>query len=172
MLIEERCGAEGERQFVRPTQPADAHSSNAAMTYRLQSMAMYSLYAAVVPCLAVLTGIFWLWITIAQPPGSRGGGPVWFGVLWLAWVLWALKRYVTMPHTIEITDDGYIKFVGTFHTTVVTPSAVVSVKAFAGQFVYINHSGGKILLLAQFTGFHAFLTRLKQENSQVSMNGV
>jgi hypothetical protein len=85
-------------------------------------MAMYWLYAMVMPCLFVLGGAFWL--------------------------------------------------VGTFHTTVLTPSAVVSVKAFAGQFVYITHSGGKILSLAQFTGFHEFLTRLKQANSQVSMRGV
>lgn len=86
--------------------------------------------------------------------------------------MWTIKRYVTMPHTIVITDDGQIKFVGTFHTTVVAPAAIVSVKAFAGQFVYVNHSGGKILLLAQFTGFHEFLTHLKQANSHVSMQGV
>jgi hypothetical protein len=135
-------------------------------------MTMYWLHATVLPCLLVLAGVGWIWMTTAQPQGSQGGAPVWFGVIWLAWVVWAMKRYVTMPHTIEITDDGRIKFVGTFHTTVVAPSAVVSVKAFAGQFVYVNHAGGKILLLAQFTGFHEFLTHLKRANSQVSMKGV
>lgn len=142
------------------------------MTYRLQSMASYWLSAVVMPCLGVVAGVFWLWIAIAQPAGSRGGGPVWFGVVWLAWLLWALKRYVTMPHTIEIIDDGFIKFIGAFHTTTLAPSAVVSVKAFAGQFVYLHHSNGKILMLAQFTGFHEFLMHLKQANSQVAMHGV
>jgi hypothetical protein len=131
-------------------------------------MATYWLHATVLPLLLVLGGIVWIWIAISQPSGA----PVWFGVLWLAWVAWGMKRYVTMPHTIELTDDGLVKFIGTFHTTVVALSAVVSVQAFAGQFVYLKHSGGKILLLAQFTGFHEFLTHLKQANSQVSMRGV
>jgi len=76
-----------------------------------------------------------------------------------------------MPHTI-VTDDEHIKFVGTFRNNRPDSFRGRSVKAFAGQFVYITHSGGKILLLAQFTGFHEFLTRLKQANSLVSMQGV
>ena len=142
------------------------------MTYRLESMAHYWLYVAILPCLFVATGVGWIYLATAYPQADQSGPPAWLGVLWLAWVVWGIKRYVTMPHTIVWTNEGRIHFVGTFVTTIVTASDVASVKSFAGQFVYVTHARGKILLLQQFTGFHEFLTHLKHANTQVSMHGV
>lgn len=141
-------------------------------TYQLQSMAKYWLYAAVIPCIAVLTGIGWIWIASARSTSGQGGAPVWLGVLWLAWVVWGMYRYVTMPHTIELSESGSIRFVGAFRTMAVAPSDVLSVQSFAGQFVYLKYRGGKIMLLSQFTGFNEFLTALKRANSNVAMRGV
>ncbi len=38
--------------------------------------------------------------------------------------------------------------------------------------VQIRHTGGKLLLLSGFTGFHEFLTELRRANPNIEMRGV
>jgi hypothetical protein len=114
------------------------------------------------------TGLLATWF--ATRPG-QDSGPVWFLPPWFAAVLWGTYRSATMPHTIQTTREGEVRFVGTFRTTVVPGANFKAIKA-AGAFVEIKHTKGKILLLHEFTGFHEFLTELKRTNPSVALKGV
>jgi hypothetical protein len=117
----------------------------------------------------VVFGVLWLGVAAQDP--SVGAGGMWFGLVWLLVVAWSSGRFVAMPHTIEMPDGGPIRFVGIFRTSRVEPSAVVSVKGRAG-FVEVRHSDGKVYLQQQFTGFHEFLTGLKQANPTIDIRGL
>jgi len=136
--------------------------------YRIQSTALYRLFVAAVPIFSVAAGGFVIWTAATEP---ELGPLVWFAVAWFAFMLYGCYQMVTMPHTIEVTDAGMIRFGGTFKTTVVAPLGVVSVKA-SGAFVQLKHAKGKIVMLHQFTGFHEFVTELKQRNGSVRLRGV
>ena len=139
-------------------------------TYSVDSKVMYWLFVAVIPCLMVGFGSLWIWLTARD--ASQDRGVIWFGVLWMIAVLWGCYRQVTMPHSIEVTETGTIRFVGAFRTSNVEPSTVISIKSWAGPFVEVRHAGGKILLLRQFTGFYQFLSELREANPNVAVRGL
>ncbi len=136
--------------------------------YRVQSKMLYWVFVAVTPVFSVAVGGFWISTAASQPQWVP---LVWFGVVWLAAMLYGCYQMVTMPHTIEVAETGVIRFVGAFKTTVVAPSDIISVKA-SGAFVQLKHTKGKIFALHQFTGFHDFVTELKSRNERVRLRGV
>lgn len=140
-------------------------------TYTVESKLQYWLFVYLVPFLTVGTGVGFIWITASGP--DRDSAATWgLASVWFCAVLWGCYRQATMPHTIEVTDTGTIRFVGTFCTSALAPSDVISVRVRSGPFVEVRHVGGKIFLLQQFTGFHEFLTELKRANPNVAMRGV
>lgn len=131
---------------------------------------MYWLFVVVMPCFFVTFGSFWIWLVVSD--ASQGRGLIWLGALWMLAVLWGCYRQVMMPHSIEVTETGTIRFVGAFRTSIVEPSTVVSVRSWAGPFMEVSHAGGKILLLRQFTGFYQFLSDLRAANPNVAVRGL
>jgi hypothetical protein len=138
-------------------------------TYTLESRLMYWLFVLVIPVLGVVAGATWIWIAVSRSESTQ---MIVFGILWFIAMLWGGYRQSTMPHTIQVTDTGTIRFVGILKTANVEPSDVISVKELGGTFVELKHVGGKIVLLHRFTGFHEFLTELKRVNPNVLMRGV
>src|SRR5262245_34843079 len=159
----------GYRQAVGPIATKSDGSLGALLKqYSIESRFLYWLFVVVMPCFLVSVGGIWIWIAATQP---KQRAPVWFGVVWLGATLFGCYRQMTMPYRIEVTDTGAIHFVGVFRNTTVTFQEIVSVKAFAGNFVEVKHASGKILMLHQFTGFHEFLTDLKHANQNVQIHG-
>lgn len=109
--------------------------------YIVDSKFMYWLYVAVMPCLFLVSGVFFIYMAATRP---SSGGPLWFWVAWFAAILYSCHRMVRMAHTVEVADDGLIKFTGLFRRTSIAPQDIVRVKAFSGQFLEVKYTGGKI----------------------------
>lgn len=134
-------------------------------TYTIQSKFRYWLFAMILPLILVCFGVLFVYLTVTR------GGPVWFALIWLALILIGSYQQVTMPHSIELTDIGFIRFVGAFRTSTIAPQDIISVSAVAGNFIVLKHTSGKIRFLQHFTGFHDFLTELKRVNGSVNIQG-
>jgi hypothetical protein len=155
------------RLSVNPLWPAPCGrmvKSETVKHYELQSKIIYGLFAIAMPLALVVFGAFWIYLAFAQ------SGPGWFGVLWFALVLYGCYQSLWMPYRIEVTESGLIRFIGIRTTTVLT-NDVVSVRSVGGGFLELRHRGGKLRLLQQFTGFHEFLSELKQANPSVEVRG-
>jgi hypothetical protein len=137
-------------------------------TYKFETRTTYALFVMVVPWVVLAGGVAVIVMALSQ--GDNPGMLVFLG-LWWAPMLFGVYRQATMPHTIEVGDDGRIRFVGTFRTTTVPPSNVGSVRG-RGSFVTVKHTGGTLLLLQGFAGFHEFLTELRRANPNIEMRGV
>jgi len=87
-------------------------------------------------------------------------------------MIFGVYKQVTMPHTIEFMETGDIRFAGTFRTLIIAPTEITMIRTYTGPFVQMKHTKGSLLMLHQFTGFHEFLTELKQVNPSVVMRGV
>jgi hypothetical protein len=74
--------------------------------YELESKVVYWLFVVVMPVALVGFGAVWMYLTFTQR------GPVWFGVLWLAFVLYGCYQSLSMPYRIEVTESGLIRFIG------------------------------------------------------------
>ena len=135
--------------------------------YTVDSKFMYWLYVAIMPCLFLAVGTFFIYTAVRKP---ASGPPIWFLALWLAAVLYGCYRAITMPHTVDVADDGLINFIGPFRRTTVAPQDIVRVKA-SGQLLEIKHTGGKIYMPQQITGLHDFLNDLKRANQNVTFKG-
>jgi len=140
-------------------------------TYTVRSRTSYWFYVVAMPCFSVATAILWVGMVTSQWQRADTVG-VLFGLTCVGWLGRGIRRYLQIPHTIELVEAGPIRFIGALRDTTIQPSDVLSVSSFAGQFIYLKHARGKILMLAQFTGFHEFLTELKHANPQVVMRGV
>jgi hypothetical protein len=136
--------------------------------YKVDSKFMYWLYAAVMPCVFLVAGVFFIYLAATKP---SSGGPLWFWVVWFAYVLYSCHRAARTAHTIEVADNGLIRFTGLFRRTTVAPQDIVRVKAASGLFLEVKHTGGKIWTLQQITGLHEFLSNLKLANQNVTFKG-
>jgi hypothetical protein len=141
------------------------------MTYRLDSKLQYWLFVAAIPIAVLATAVGVVWLRLHSPEANDSTGWI-FIALWLGAILWGCYRQAAMPHTIKLTDTAMIRFVGALRTSEIAPSSVVSARARGGPFVELKHTGGRILLLQRFTGFHEFLTELKRANPNVTLRGV
>jgi hypothetical protein len=149
---------------------ADENRKGFVKTYTVDSKALYWLFVVGLPCFLVAFGGLWLW-TVEHDPRS-GRGVVWFGVVWMIAVLWGCYRQTVMPHSVEMTDRGAIQFVGAFRSFSVEPADVISVRAGSGPLIEIRFRRGKTYLLRYVTGFHEFLSELKQANPNVTVRGM
>ncbi|HET7584988.1 MAG TPA: hypothetical protein VFK13_08775 [Gemmatimonadaceae bacterium] len=137
-------------------------------TYSLDSKLLYVLYVVVMPVIFLVVGAFILWTSTHGT--TDGHFPVWIGVIWLAMMAWGIYRTSSMPHTIQVTNTGTIRFVGIFRSFAVEPGEVTAIRG-RGQMIEIRHAHGKIFILNQVTGLHEFLSDLQRVNPAVQIRG-
>ena len=83
--------------------------------------------------------------------------------------LWVLA----LPHKIILHQDGRIDFTSVLRKRTVSARDVLSIKPEGTTFGYmvLRTDQAKIRLIAQFDGFHDFLTQLKALNPAVELRG-
>src|ERR1044071_6913809 len=79
-------------------------------TYTLESRLLYWLFVFGIPVIGAVTSGFFIWLAASRPMPT---GPTVFFIFWFIAMLWGGYRQATMPHTIQVTDTGTIRFVGT-----------------------------------------------------------
>jgi hypothetical protein len=138
--------------------------------YSLRSNFMYAMFVVAMPVLFVVAGTAWIYLAVTRP---AQGAPIWFGVLWLLWVLVTWVQSLKMPFRIDVMDDGLLGFISPIGRTEVRPQEIIAIrqKAFQMGFVEVKHTKGKIRMLQQFTGFHEFLSGVKRANPNVEIVG-
>jgi hypothetical protein len=89
-------------------------------------------------------------------------------VLAFAWC-----RALVLPHRIVIHSDRQIEFVGILQRRTVQVSQILSLRSHRSQFGFLvlRHTGGKILMINQFTGFHKLLSELGAVNPGIEFLG-
>ena len=126
---------------------------------------------SIIPVVLVFAALI---ILIGPALFRNWAGPPWFvGFFFLAilgvnalWVLW-------IPHKIMLHQDRTVEFTSVFRNRRVPVPEIVSIKpeGTTPGFLVVRTERSKIRLLAQFDGFHDFLTRLKSLNSAVELRG-
>ncbi|MCL4504072.1 MAG: hypothetical protein M1438_19790 [Deltaproteobacteria bacterium] len=104
--------------------------------------------------------------TSKVPPPPVGMIFLVFVVVYLAWIL-------SLPHRITFAGDGTIEFISLLRRRTVRAEEIRSIKPEGSQlgFFMVRTGRGKIRILAQFDGFHDFLTRLKAMHPTVELRG-
>jgi hypothetical protein len=115
---------------------------------------------------AAITIMPFLIQTPKAPPPLIGGFFLVFIVVYLGWVL-------SLPHRITFAGDGTIEFISVLRRRTVRADEIKSIKPEGSQlgFFIVRTGHGKIRMLAQFDGFHDFLTRLQALHPVVELRG-
>jgi hypothetical protein len=95
------------------------------------------------------------------------------GVIWLAITCFYLYWILSLPHRITLAQDGTVEFISLLKRRLVRAAEIRSIKPQGSQlgFFMVQSDRGKIRLLAQFDGFHDFLTRLEALHPGVELRG-
>jgi hypothetical protein len=95
------------------------------------------------------------------------------GVIWLAFVCFSLVWILGLPLRITLAQDGRIEFISLLSRRLVRAEEIRSIKPHNSQigFFLVRTDRAKIRLLAQFDGFHDFLTRLESLHPGVELRG-
>jgi hypothetical protein len=95
------------------------------------------------------------------------------GVIWLAFVCFYLFWILSLPLRITLAQDGRIEFISPLKRRLVLAGEIRSIKPHGSQigFFLVRTDRAKIRLLAQFDGFHDFLTRLESLHPGVELRG-
>ncbi len=100
------------------------------------------------------------------------------GVGWLvlaggAILAYTASSFLRLPRTIELHDDGKLVFRGLGKPKVISAQDVRSIEPLRGVvgMLVVHHSGGKLALVNQFTGFHRLLSALEDLNSKIEIKG-
>jgi hypothetical protein len=88
-----------------------------------------------------------------------------FGV-YLVWILY-------LPYQITLSQDGAVEFISVLKRRSVRAAEIRSIKPEGSKFGFltVRTDRSKIRILAQFDGFHDFLTRLKALHPGVELKG-
>lgn len=98
--------------------------------------------------------------------------PPLFGAYFLVIICIALFSILNLPHRITLAPDGAIEFISILRRRVLRAEEIRSIKPSSHLgFFLVRTDGPKIRLLAQFDGFHDFLTRLQGLNPRVELRG-
>jgi hypothetical protein len=147
------------------------HSLNEPLTYKLYVPPSLKIILSIMPVVFVSVG----GIIVVGPVLFRNWtGPPWFvGFIFLAIIggnaLWVLG----IPHTIMFHQDETVEFTSVLRSRRIPVREVVSIKpeGTTSGFLVVRTESSKIRILAQFDGFHDFLTRLKALNPAVELRG-
>jgi hypothetical protein len=94
------------------------------------------------------------------------------GRFWLGAIGFGVVLSGRIPTRIELAGDGRIRFRGLLRRIEVQATEIESIKPRAQLgLLSLKHSGGRILLINQFDGFHEFLVALKGLNPSVELRG-
>ncbi|MCL4500461.1 MAG: hypothetical protein M1438_01230 [Deltaproteobacteria bacterium] len=99
--------------------------------------------------------------------------PPMVGVIFLVILVFYLIWVLSLPYRITFAGDGTIEFIGVLRRRTVRAEEISSIKPEGSQvgFFMVRTDRGKIRILAQFDGFHDFLTRLKAMHPAVELRG-
>jgi hypothetical protein len=105
-------------------------------------------------------------------PGPKAP-PLPFGLIWVVIAVVYLLYFLSLPHRITFAEDGTVEFISLLRRRTVRAEEIQSIKPAGSQFGFfmVRTGQGKIRLLAQFDGFHDFLTRLQARNPGVELRG-
>ncbi len=140
--------------------------------------AVYKLYLS--PGLKLLLGFIFLalggaacaLIVVPSLVQAHKGPPPLFGVIYLVFICIALFSILRLPHQITLAPDDTVEFRSILRTWVVRAGEIRSIKPSAHLgFFLVRTDGANIRLLAQFDGFHDFLTRLQAMHPLVELRG-
>jgi hypothetical protein len=86
--------------------------------------------------------------------------------LYLVWILY-------LPHRITLAADGTVEFISVLKRRTVRAEEIRSIKPVGSKFGFfmVQTDRSKIKILAQFDGFHDFLTRIKAMHPGVELKG-
>ncbi len=100
------------------------------------------------------------------PPLPVGIALLVVAVVYLVWIL-------SLPYRITLAEDGTVEFIGLLKRRTVRTEEIRSIKSQGFQFGFfiVQTDRGKIRILAQFDGFHDFLTRLEALHPGVELRG-
>jgi hypothetical protein len=111
-------------------------------------------------------------ISPALFPGPKAPPPL-LGVLFLAIFGLYLGWILCLPYRITLADDGTIEFISVLRRRTFRAEEIKSIRPDGRQvgFFLVRTDRTKIRLLAQFDGFHDFLTKLKTMHPGVELRG-
>ncbi len=121
----------------------------------------------------VLSAIFSVCMPIGLLALPLDGPPLAVRLLVPAVLAFAWYRACALPHRIVMHSDQRIEFIGIFQRCAVPASQILAVRSHRSQlgFLVLQHTGGKILILSQFTGFHKLLSELEAVNPGIEFLG-
>lgn len=110
------------------------------------------------------------WPSFFQSPKAP---PPLVGVIFLAITGLYLFWILALPHRITLAGDGTIEFISVLKRRPVRAEEIRSIKPAGSKFGFfmVQTDRRKIRILAQFDGFHDFLTRLKALHPGVELRG-
>lgn len=87
---------------------------------------------------------------------------------------WNWYILLGIPYEIRFEAPGQLSFVALRGTTSLSAAKLHSLKPYrgGGGFYVLRHEGGKIRLIAQMTGFHEAITRIKAANPHFEVVGI
>lgn len=110
------------------------------------------------------------WSLTSQHPKAP---PLAVGLIWFGIVIIYLFFFLSMPHRITLASDGTVEFISLWRRRTVRAEEIKSIRPEGSQFGFfmVRTERGKIRLLAQFDGFHDFLSRLQAMHPGVELRG-
>ena len=116
-------------------------------------------------------------LILAATLNRLGGMPVPFLLFWLGALGWNWYVLLGIPYEIRFESAERISFKALARTVTLNASEIRSIKLYGGGFgngplLILRHDGGKIRLVAQFTGFHEVVSRLKTAHPRIEVVGI
>lgn len=125
--------------------------------------------------LLVFFSLFGLGLLIAVARSHEGGFPgLPMAVFFCAATAWNWYVTLTMPHEIRFESTNRIRFRALARTTTLNVESLRSIKPLGGGggIYVLEHDGGKLWLLSQFTGFHEVITRIRAVHPGMEVRGI
>ncbi len=99
--------------------------------------------------------------------------PLAVGLIWLAIAAIYLFYFLSIPHRLTLATDGTLEFTSLLRRRTLRADEIRSIKPAGAHFGFlvVRTDKGRIRLLAQFDGFHDFLTRLQVLHPGVELRG-
>jgi hypothetical protein len=146
--------------------------SETVQEWRLASASVSTLLPVAIPLVMLAFGLAML---IASALGKAEMTDFSFGflVVWICLILWLTYKALSMPRRIAIEPGGLLSFRSPLGETRVRAQDVASISPVGGQLGYLQleYAGGKLQFIAQFDGFHVFLSRLTELNPSIVLEG-
>ena len=95
-------------------------------------------------------------------------------LFWCAALAWNWYILLGIPYEIRFEAPGLLSFISLRGTKSFPATKLHSLKPYrgGGGFYVLHHEGGKIRLIAQMTGFHEAIIRIKAANPNFEVVGI